>query len=70
MVSVLASSTLDSGFETVSGQTNDYIKLILTVTLPSMQHQTERVHVEQHCLPGDCSMSKHYKNPTKCVSLV
>ena len=80
MVSVPASSTVDIGFEPVSGQTNDYK---INIYCNSAYHATLRsknklvsseigdVHVEQHvCLQTVVSMSKHYKNPTKCVGLV
>ena len=38
MVSVLASSVVDRGFEPKSGQTKDYIKLVCVASPLSMQH--------------------------------
>jgi hypothetical protein len=38
MVSVLASSAVDRGFEPKSGQTKDYIKLVCVASPLSMQH--------------------------------
>ena len=38
MVSILASSAVDFGFEPQSGQTTDYVKLVFVASLPTMQH--------------------------------
>jgi hypothetical protein len=38
MVSILASSAVDFGFELQLGQTTDYIKLVFVASLPTMQH--------------------------------
>ena len=82
MVSVLASSAVDRGFEPRSGQSKDYIKLVFIASPLSTQHygKTGKIGLLEirimcpsgvTCLTADCCISElALNNPTQRVGLV
>ena len=73
MVSVLASSEVDRGFEPRSGQTKDYdiaICYFSTTHAALRRKSKDWLAWNQNNVSVWSDMSTYYKNPTQCVGLV